>query len=244
MDYEALEPWIARIMRGEQNVLTSDQVTRLVPTSGSTGARKLIPSTAALQREFNAAIGPWMLDLCGAQPGIALGPSYWSISPALQDSSEDSAVPVGFDDDSAYLGGARQRLVEATFAVPSALSGVRDLECFRYLTLLCLLREPELRLISVWHPSFLTLLLEALPEWWDELLSDIQHGGCKRAEALPAKVGRAVATASQPQRTRELRGIGPGDVHGLWPWLRMVSCWGDAQAAVPFRDLRAASPED
>src|SRR5262245_53704715 len=39
-DYQALEPWVARIRRGEANVLTQDQVTHLVPTSGSTGARK------------------------------------------------------------------------------------------------------------------------------------------------------------------------------------------------------------
>src|SRR5882757_7919161 len=46
MDYEDLEPWIERIRRGAANVLTCEPVTRLVPTSGSTGARKLIPFTA------------------------------------------------------------------------------------------------------------------------------------------------------------------------------------------------------
>lgn len=37
MDYEDFEPWIERIRRGEANVLTRKRVTRLVPTSGSTG---------------------------------------------------------------------------------------------------------------------------------------------------------------------------------------------------------------
>jgi hypothetical protein len=45
-DYDDIEPWIARIMRGENRVLTSEPVTRLIPTSGSSGARKLIPFTA------------------------------------------------------------------------------------------------------------------------------------------------------------------------------------------------------
>src|SRR5882757_9181309 len=54
--YEDLEPWIRRIMRGEQSVLTTDPVTHLVPTSGSSGARKLIPFTGQLQREFDRAI--------------------------------------------------------------------------------------------------------------------------------------------------------------------------------------------
>src|SRR5687767_2447241 len=44
--FDDLHPWIQRIRDGEQCVLTADTVTRLVPTSGSSGARKLIPFTA------------------------------------------------------------------------------------------------------------------------------------------------------------------------------------------------------
>src|SRR5262245_40591346 len=44
-DYEHLAPWVDRIRRGEQGVLTTTRVTHLIPTSGSTGARKLIPFT-------------------------------------------------------------------------------------------------------------------------------------------------------------------------------------------------------
>ncbi len=244
VDYDALAPWIARIMRGEQSVLTHEPVTRLVPTSGSTGGRKLIPFTAAFQRELNAAIGPWMLDLCREHPSVAPGPAYWSISPALAAAAEKSAVPVGFDDDSAYLGGLQRRLAEATFAVPSALRLVADVETARYLTLLCLLRAPGLRLVSVWHPSFLTLLLETLGdsgETWDEWLRDVRDGGCARAARMPAKVRAAVDAPAMPRRARELRACGP-DGRALWPRLRVVSCWGDGQAALAAADLQRRLP--
>ena len=242
VDYEALEPWIARIMRGDQSVLTREPVTRLVPTSGSTGARKLIPFTAAFQRELNAAIGPWMIDLCRHRPAVAFGPAYWSISPAMPPSGEKSAVPVGFDDDSAYVGGLRRHFVEAALAVPSALRLVSDIETSRYLTLLCLLRQRDLRLVSVWHPSFFTLLLDALPRCWDELLRDVENGGCRRAAALPLAVRRAVAAAPMPRRARELRSANPADAHALWPHLRIISCWGDAHAALALADLRQCVP--
>ena len=243
VDYDGLAPWVARITRGEQNVLTREPVTRLVPTSGTTGGRKLIPFTATLQRELNAAIGPWMLDLFREHPSLAVGPAYWSISPALPAAAEDSAVPVGFDDDSAYLGGIQARLAEATFAVPRALRLVRDVETSRYLTLLCLLRAPGLRLVSVWHPSFLTLLLDALVVWWGELLADLENGGCQRAATLPAEVRDAIAAHAQPRRAAELRQCGPADVRALWPRLRIVSCWGDAQAALPFAELQRRLPD-
>jgi hypothetical protein len=242
VDYDDLAPWIARVVRGEKSVLTREPVIRLVPTSGSTGGRKLIPYTASFQRDLNRAIGPWMVDLCRQHPSVPLGPAYWSISPALPASDEPSAVPIGFDDDSAYLGGIRQRLAEATFAVPSALRLVRDLEDFRYLTLLCLVRAPELRLVSVWHPSFFTLLLDALPERWDELVGDVTNGGCRRAAQLRAEIREAVNAPPQPQRGAALRRAGPADARALWPHLRVVSCWGDAQAAMPLAELQRRLP--
>src|SRR5581483_2585239 len=101
-------------------------------------------------------------DLYRRRPAVAAGRAYWSVTPALP-ADDDSAVPVGFDDDAAYLGGARRRLVAAVLAAPSEVRLIADAEAFRYVTLLCLLRQPELRLISVWHPSYLSLLLDALP---------------------------------------------------------------------------------
>ena len=243
VDYDNLEPWMTRIMRGEQGVLTCEPVTRLVPTSGSTAGRKLIPFTAAFQSELNAAIGPWIVDLCREHPAIPFGPAYWSISPAIPASDDEkSAVPVGFDDDSAYLGGFKQRLAETTFAVPSALRQVPDIECSRYLTLLCLLRAPDLRLISVWHPSFLALLLGALPALWEELLHDLAHGGCRRASTLPREIRHALEAAPQPRRAAELRRADPANPHVLWPHLRVVSCWGDGPACIAIAELRRRLP--
>src|SRR4051812_39584181 len=177
MDYESLKPWIERISRGERKVLTHDPVTRLVPTSGSSGGGKWIPFTERLQQEFNTAIGPWLVDLLVHSPGVAGGPAYWSVTPIMDIVQEhESAVPIGFDSDTAYLGGKRQQLAKAVMAVPDELRNIQDVEVFRYVTLLCLLRERDLRLISVWHPSFLTLLLNSLPANWQDLQADIRVG--------------------------------------------------------------------
>lgn len=242
VDYQSVEPWVASIMRGSRSILTHGPVTRLLPTSGTTSGRKLIPFTASFQRELNAAIGPWMIDLFRQHPTVAAGPAYWSISPALPVAPEESAVPIGFDDDSAFLGGLRQRLVETVLAVPPALRMVEDMEAMRYFTLLCLLRQRGLRLVSVWHPSFFTLLLDALPVYWDELLRDVEHGSCHRAAGLSFEVGRAVNAKPHPRRATELRRAGPANFHALWPHLRVVSCWTDAQAARPAQDLQRRLP--
>jgi hypothetical protein len=229
-EYDSFEPWIKRITEGEPNVLTSETVTHLIPTSGSTGARKLIPFTAGLQKEFNSAIGPWLLDLQMRFPTIAGGRAYWSITPAFQVSSkEKSDVPIGFDSDTAYLGGTRQRLAEAIMAVPSQVQRAKTLQEFRFQTLLHLLRCRELRLVSVWHPSFFTLLLDSLADCWPALLQQIRY--CCTGVAR-----------SFVRRAEELRKADPFRPGTVWPNLKVISCWGEGSAKLAIADLKRRFP--
>jgi hypothetical protein len=137
-------------------------------------------------------------------------------------------VTVGFEEDAEYLGGFWSRLVDATLAVPSAVRHIRNLETFRYTTLLHLLRRRDLALISVWHPSFLTLLMDALPDSWESLLRDIERGTDR--------------LAPQPRRAFELRELAPSATTRIWPRLGLISCWGDAHAALSLRELERAFP--
>ncbi len=241
--YEELLPWFERIREGEPNVLTHEKVTHLVPTSGSASARKLIPFTPGLQREFAAGIGPWLCDLHRRMPGLVGGPAYWSITPVLQAAeSERSTVPVGFEADTEYLGGAKKRLINAAMAVPSVVRHAVSPDAFRYATLLSLLRCRELRLISVWHPSFLSLLLEALPSHWGHLIDDVKRGGCRCSDAFPEPIRRELSASPMPKRAAELSRLTPLHPETLWPKLKLVSCWGDGAAALSLAELQRRLP--
>ncbi len=241
--YAQLEPWILRAARGEPGVLTREPVLRLEPTSGSTGAVKWIPYTASLQAELRRAVAPWMCGLVLREPGLARGRAYWSISPAAGFTPappRGTVVPVGFEDDAAYLGGLAQRLAEATLAVPSDVRHLADVESFRHVTLLFLLRARDLALVSVWHPSFLALLLEALPRRLEALVADLRAGTLTPPSPLdPGLAARLRARLrADPRRAGEVARAGPGDVAALWPRLRLVSAWAEAHAALPAARLR------
>jgi hypothetical protein len=223
MDHPEFAPWCGRIRAGEPRVLTTEPVTHLIPTSGSTGARKLIPFTAGLQRQFDRAIGPWLADLARQQPRLLGGPAYWSITPPAGVAPEPSAVPVGFADDASYLGGVKARLARAAMVVPKKMNSAHDPDNFRFQTLFSLMRERDLRLVSVWHPSFLTLLLDALPQNWEKIL-----------DAL----GR-----EDKSRVRELADASPLEPQALWPRLTVISCWGDGHAGMALADLRRRFPK-
>lgn len=237
-----VQPWVDRIAGGETGVLTSEPVLLLESTGGSTSSKQ-VPSTRSLQAEMRAAVAPWVTDLHLRRPGLARGRAYWSISPAIGVKAAGAAVPVGFEDDAAYLGGRWQRLVTATLAVPAAVRHVTDLTAFRYATLLFLLHARDLVLVSVWHPSFFTLLLDALAPNLEQLIRDVHDGTLTPpvplSPALQATLGSRLR--ARPARAREVERIGPRAAP-LWPRLRLVSCWGDGHAGQLLPALQARLP--
>lgn len=219
--WDEFAPWVARIRAGEADVLGWDPVTHLAPTSGSSGARKLIPFTAGLQAGFSAAVGAWMTDLVRARPGLLGGPSYWSVSPLTEEADDaEGRVPVGFADDAEYLGGIRAWCVRRVLAAPAELRHESDMEVFWRHTLVCLLARRDLRLISVWHPSFLELLLGAAERHWEAVCARVKDAG----------------------RAQELRRLGPQAWSQWWPALRVISCWGDQAAEPGLLALRKKFP--
>jgi GH3 auxin-responsive promoter len=245
--YEAYLNYIDRMSRGEHNVLSCEPTLLFEPTSGSSGAQKLIPYNRNLQRQFQAGISAWIADLYLNNPNLLDGLSYWSLSPALQGERKTTAgIPIGFDEDTSYLGGWQRRIVQSLMAVPSAVRTISDIEMFRYVTLLFLLRARNLKLISVWNPSFLTLLVSNLPEWGDQLCHDLQHGVISPAGDIPSSLRSRLKP--DPIRAGQLRSAlrsgSPAAIHTrIWPALSLISCWKDANAAAPSQELAALFPQ-
>jgi hypothetical protein len=246
--YESYTDAVHRIAAGEEGVLTRERVLLLEPTGGSTGGEKLIPYTAGLRRQFQAAVAVWVADLFRHRPAVRQGQAYWSISPALAPRRyTPSGIPIGFDDDAAYLGTLERRALDRLLAVPAAVARVADMEAFRYCTLLALLRAADLSLISVWNPTFLTALLAPLPAWIDRLCFDLRHGTLSPPAAciLPAELRRR--QAAQPRRAEHLvavfRGaVLPAALAETWPRLALISCWADAAASRCLGELHDLFP--
>jgi hypothetical protein len=244
--WDDYQPYVERIMGGESRVLTNEPVKLLEPSSGSTAACKLVPYTGGLQREFNRGIAAWVRQMFAAWPGLVNGPAYWSVSPVgNHDQGLASQVPVGFNDDSEYLGGVMGRLVAAVLAVPEAVRRIDNMDAFRYVTLLSLLRTADLRLISVWHPSYLQLLLEFLPRHWESLLTDLADGTICPPQSLAPGLQRRLCRSVRPspRRAHELSRLDPCCPSAIWPRLQLISCWADGHAAQSATHLMTLFPD-
>jgi hypothetical protein len=244
--YEDFAEPIKRIAAGQRGVLTRQPVELLEPTSGTTGGEKLIPYTAGLRRQFQRAVAAWMFDLLWHRPAIRAGRAYWSISPALgRPRRSPGGIPIGFDDDAAYLGALERFAIDRLLVVPGSLSRIVDLETVRYCTLAYLLRAEDLALISVWNPTFLTTLLAPLASWQERLIHDVRLGTLTPPRPTQERTPRGRGDARRAGRVAEiLRSSAalPEKLRALWPRLSLISCWGDAAAANYVGELRALFP--
>jgi len=183
-DYDAYAADLRRVEAGAANVLTASRVEHFEPTSGSAGAAKLIPFTTELREEIGRAIAPWICASFASDPRAFTGQAYWSLSPVGVQSRETSGgIRIGFDADDEYLGKLQRAFVRTVQAVPSRVREIADIDEFRSLTLDFLTRCRSLSFISVWHPSFLSLLVSSIAntaEVWPRLrvISCWADAGC------------------------------------------------------------------
>lgn len=208
--FDGFDPWIERVAKGEPAVLTREPVTMMERTSGSTSANKLVPFTRGLLSEVAASTHPWIFDLLRGIPSLRTTRSYWSISPVGRKREKTpGGIPIGMEDDTEYFGPVARWILGSMMVVPPALARIEKLDRWRWETCRNLVAAGDLGLISVWSPTFLTLLMEAIEREFDDLL-----------ETLPA--GRA----TEIRRARDRNG-GALTAEVIWPQLALVSCWAD-----------------
>jgi hypothetical protein len=229
--YEALTESIEEIARGEQGVLTKDRVKLFQPTSGSSSATKLIPWTATLGREFRRGISPWLAALYRWKPALLRGTAYWSISPPGTAAKTRGRLPVGFNHDAEYLGFIGKNLFPLVSAAPPELARCSDMNEFKTKTLVSLLADENLSLISIWSPTFLTTLLEDFLARREEILDALSHG---------ERAGTHQRAEFLRHRLRER--TGQTSFEGVWPNLQVISCWTHGPSELYAGNLRQHFP--
>ncbi|MBT8341387.1 MAG: GH3 auxin-responsive promoter family protein [Desulfatitalea sp.] len=244
-NYEDYKPWIERIAGGEKNVLVSEEIGLFEPTGGTTSGTKLIPYTKSLQKEFQNAINPWLYDLYHHFNTLKSGQSYWSITPVTDgNKTTKCGTPIGFEEDSHYLG-LLGRIISKVFVTPPEIKFVRNIDNFRHITSLFLLKSGNLSMISVWNPTFLILQTDYIKNNFENLVKDIHDG----TVALPNAENIEFITGyfkPAPQRAHEIERHFQGEsktvFKKIWKNLCLISCWADASSKNDAQKLSSIFP--
>ncbi len=221
--YEDLQPYIEEITAGSKGVLTSTPVSKLVPTSGTTGFNKLIPYTTDTIAEFNKALNVWMHDLYLQYPKLTKGRAFWILSPPGKMPEVESAVPIGFADDDSYFGKAGSWLINKTMVLPAHINQNKNARDHMQAMCKYMLAASDLNLISVWNPSYLVSLLRYISENRESMLNNGSMDGTS-----PVRLNQ--------KRLQMLGSVIKEDIYAtrwkeIWPDLQLISCWTHGWAA-------------
>jgi GH3 auxin-responsive promoter len=195
--------------------LTTEPPLAFERTGGSSGGAKLVPYNVALLASFRSATLVWLDGVLTRFPAITRGRFYATISPATRAPEVTaSGLPIGLGSDAAYLGDDLARHLLGLIANPDE---------WRIATLAALIEAEDLTFISLWSPTFLLALIDALPECAEAVTARLSPPACARLTA--AMAGGALNAAL------------------LWPMLACISCWTDGASAAFARALGERFPQ-
>ena len=225
VSYEDIQPYIEDMHGGKQDCLFSGSPVAFERTSGTHSGQKLVPYSAHSLSDFRRAILPWLRGLA-SQYRIDAGLAYWAISPATrQPEATCAGVPIGLPD-VAYLGDDMLPFFQHTSAVPAWVGTIEAVNDWQLATLYYLISSRDLALISVWSPTFLIALTDALVSREHEIQSVLANGLNTCGQRLPV---------NRPALERYRDFVAHNNVRILWPDLRLISCWTDASSN-PFSE--------
>ena len=225
VSYEDIQPYIDDMERGRQDCLFSGSPVAFERTSGTHSGQKLVPYSAHSLSDFRRAILPWLSGLARHYK-IETGYAYWAISPATRQPEITSAgVPIGLPD-AAYLGDEMLPFFRDVSAVPAWAGTIEAVSDWQLATLYYLICSRELVVISVWSPTFLIALTDALVSRENEIETILSNGLEICGQSL-------AANRSALERYQDF--VAHYNVRILWPDLKLISCWADASSK-PFTE--------
>ena len=208
LPYSSYEPYMERIAQGEQNLLTPDPVVYLTLTSGSTGKKKLIPTTRRSQKAVRRATLTSMGFLSEAlrSRGLQFGKLLVTNSIQLWGHT-DAGIPYG----PASAGVLRldKLLNEQFFAHPYENLLVRDSPTRHYLCLLFALRDRSMHGMVANFPMLILRTCNYLEKYAEDLIQDIDKGTIAGWLELEPEIRATLECRwkADPSRANQLREI-------------------------------------
>ncbi|HWB74199.1 MAG TPA: GH3 auxin-responsive promoter family protein [Nannocystaceae bacterium] len=240
--YETFDPYIERIVAGEQGLLTTEPVKRFFLTSGSMAKSKYIPVTNTFVRAKSRAFGVYWAEVFSRHPAVKQGRMVTNFS----DSGEAVKAPgsgLPCSSESAYWAGVtRATSLAETPIIPKSVAQIGDHEG-RYYALARILLEERFTVMMTLNPSTILLLFQKIESYADELIDDIAKGGISERIRTGDIVRSYVAERyrGNPARADELRALKASGgllAHRCWPELKLAICWRSPMLQ-PYLELLA-----
>ncbi|MCX5686008.1 MAG: GH3 auxin-responsive promoter family protein [Candidatus Omnitrophica bacterium] len=237
---ETLRPYISRMARGEQNILTVDHPIFFGATSGTTNKPKLIPVTKFSQKRKAALMGLWTYYITRDHPGITDGKVLAIISPEKEGVTESGLI-FGAETGHAYKN--LPFAIKHIYVLPKEVYDIEDFETRYYCILRIGLEEKNITTVATLNPSTLIILCQKIKAWQNDIIDDIGKGTLNRSLNVPAKTRKALEGRFRPNpdRAKELKSILEAKDELLpkyfWSNLELIECWKGGTVKLYLKEL-------
>lgn len=240
-DYEDFRPFINRIIKGEQSVLTKENPIMFTMTSGTTDEPKYIPVTRQSQAFNSSLMRQWLYRAECDHRGLTGAASVGIVSRAIEGLTA-SGLPYGSASGVIYKN--IPWFIRRAYAVPYAVSEIEDYDA-RYFMLARFALEARVSFIATPNPTTLLRLAQVCADNQERLIRAV-HDGTTGFETnrQPEIFGALSATFKpNPQRAKQLACVvadfGCLRPIGCWPGLKLIGCWLGGSVGFQARRLAA-----
>jgi hypothetical protein len=226
--YEALEPYLARVRRGETNALLADRrIHMFALTSGTTATRKFIPVTDAYLAHYRRGWNFWGVRAFMNHPEVRLRPIV-QMSGDWDEFRTEAGIPCGAVTGLTAL--SQKRIIRWMYCVPACVGRIKD-PAAKYYTALRLALPRSVGMIIAANPSTVINLARAGDHEKESLLRDMADGTLSTRFDIPADVRAELKRRLRrhPERVRELEQIiartGTLYPRDYWPEKCLLGNW-------------------
>jgi len=237
--YEDMRPYVDKMKKGANNVLTSDKVIFFGITSGTTGTPKLIPVTRYSRDRKNDLMNLWAYYTAKDHPKVFDGKVLGIISPEVKGRTE-AGIPYGPEDGHAYNN--LPDIVKGFYVLPYDLFYIEDYDA-RYYSILRISMEANVSVLASLNPSTFTLLCRRIPLFQERIIDDIEKGTLDKTLKIPPAIRRAIEKRLKPnhKKARELKAIlkSKGELlpKYFWPRLELIQCWKGGTVKIYLKEM-------
>ena len=198
--YDYVEPYVARVRRGETSALVADgRVHMFALTSGTTAGRKYIPVTPRYLRDYKRGWNLWGLRAWRDHQDIKWRPIV-QLSSDPDEFRTEAGIPCGAV--TGLTAAMQKRIIRWMYCVPACVARVKD-PTAKYYAVLRLSVPRSVGTVVAANPSTLIALARAGDQEKESLIRDVHDGtlsgpaSWRRSSAGP---GRCTRRTTGPAR--------------------------------------------
>lgn len=236
--YETIEPYMNRVLKGENSALLADRrIHMFALTSGTTNTRKYIPVTDSYLENYRRGWNIWGLN-------AFLKHEKAKFQPILQMSGDwdeyrsDSGVPCGSV--TGLTARMQRKVIRWLYCVPPEVSRIKD-SASKYYTVMRLSIDRPVGLILAANPSTLINLAKAGDHEKESLIRDLRDGTLSSRMDIPADVRKILGPRikKHPEKAMELEAVinktGSLFPKDFWPEHCLLGNWTGGSMASYLR---------